>query len=275
MTYFIGIVGAFVLANFILSNLTTICFHIIHLFSRIQLLLCNHTIQHKNKFIKNSADMFDCLVGNQLIKCNTSENVIEKINGSQITVLISGRNMVCFYPPIIKYYANYEESNVRFISVKIDIGSVEFDIKMSGPTHSFYVVGNDLNVEWVRYYFLKFNNIELSEEVEYVLTIIDDDVNFIEINQNECLSLEKNEYNVYTYEDDDKDDDDDKEEEEEINYEIEEKMKQEMEEIKKECGEEEIKKECGEEEIVYDDDDCDIASIIAEYEMTTVEMNTK
>jgi hypothetical protein len=261
MTYFIGIVGAFVLANFILSNLTTISFHIIHLFSRIQLALSNHTTQHKNKFIKKDADiadMLDCLVGNQLIKCNTSENVIEKINGSQITVLISGKNMVCFYPPIIKYYANYEESDVRFISVKIEINSVEFDIKMAGPAHSFYVVGNDLNLDWVRYYFLKFNNIELSKEVEYILTIIDDDVNFIEINQNECLSLEKNEYNVYTYEDED----DDNEDEFDIDLETEKHMMAEM------------KEEEEEEEMEPDDDcDCDIASIIAEYEMTTVESN--
>jgi hypothetical protein len=198
--YFIGTISTFVLVNFILSNLGPILFYIIQLFSRIQLfinLTPNPTKHLTNE--KNELDKFDCFVGNQLVQCDPSENAIEKINGSEITVLISGKHMVCFYPPIEEYNSTNEASNVRFISVKIEIGSVEYDIKMCGPTYSFYVVGNDLNVDWVRYYFLKFKDILLPANVEYQLTVIDDDVNFIVLNQFECIGLDRDEYNVYTY----------------------------------------------------------------------------
>ena len=177
--YFIGTISTVVLANFILSNLGPILFYIIQLFSRFQLFI---NLQPKQLTNDNKPDSFDCFVGDKLISFNC-ENAIEKINGSEITVLISGKHMICFYPPLIEYDSTYEASNVRFISVKIDIGSVEYDIKMCSPTHSFYVVGNDLNVDWVRYYFLKFKDILLPANVEYELTVIDDDVNFVVLNQ--------------------------------------------------------------------------------------------
>ena len=206
--YFIGTISTVVLVNFILSNLGPILFYIIQLFSRIQLfinLTPNPTKQLTNE--NNEPDRFDCFVGNQLVQCDPSENAIEKINGSEITVLISGKHMVCFYPPLVEYDSTYEVSNVRFISVKIEIGSVEYDIKMCGPMYSFYVVGNDLNVDWVRYYFLKFKDILLPANVEYQLSVIDDDVNFIVLNQFECIGLDRDEYNVYTYVVEDNDDD--------------------------------------------------------------------
>ena len=199
--YFIGMISTLVLANFILSNLGPILFYIIQLFSRMQLFINlnpNPTNQQEQLTNDNKPDTFDCFVGNQLIQCNC-ENAIEKINGSEITVLISGKHMVCFYPPLVEYYSTYEVSNVRFISVKIEIGTIEYDIKMCGPSYSFYVIGNDLNVDWVRYYFLKFKHIALPADVEYQLTVIDDDVNFIVLNQFECIGLDRDEYNVYTY----------------------------------------------------------------------------
>lgn len=197
--YFIGMISTFVLVNFILSNLGPILFYIIQLYSRIQLFIINPTLTKQILNESYEPDRFECFVGNRLIQCNTSENAIEKINDSEITVLISKKHMVCFYPPIEEYDSTYEASNVRFISVKIEIGSVEYDIKMCSPTYSFYVIGNDLNVDWVRYYFLKFNKIVLSADVEYQMTVIDDDVNFIVLNQFECIELDRDEYNVYTY----------------------------------------------------------------------------
>ena len=187
--------------NFIINNVGSICFYLINLYSRLELLLKHQrTLHHEVETIENKTDMLDCLIGNNIIHCNASESAVEKINGSEFTVLLSGKNMVCFYPPIEKYYSFHEVSNVRFISVKVEINTVEYDIKMSSPTHSFYVVGNDLNVDWVRYYFLKFNHIELPEDIEYQMTVIDDDVNFVHVNQSECISLERDEYEVYCYE---------------------------------------------------------------------------
>jgi hypothetical protein len=197
--YFIGMMSTFLLVNFILSNLGPILFYIIQLYSRIQLLIINPTLTKQLNENYYEPERFECFVDNRLIQYNTSENAIEKINESEITVLISKKHMVCFYPPIKEYDSIYEASSVRFISVKIEIDSVEYDIKMCSPTHSFYVSGNDLNVDWVRYYFLKFNKIVLSADVEYKMTVIDDDVNFIVLNQFECIELDRDNYNIYTY----------------------------------------------------------------------------
>ena len=200
MIYFI--ISSLALSHFIITNLGLILFYIIKLFSWIQLQLITSlpkTSQFKLKMLKSQCDAsFDCLIGNSVIRC-TLDDALEKINGSDLTVLNLDGNLICFYPPVEAYYPSHEVSNVQFISVRINIGSVEYNLKLETPEYSFYVIGNELNVDWVRYYFIKFLHITLTPEVEYEISIVDDNVQFITLNQYESLVFEKNDYELFTY----------------------------------------------------------------------------
>ena len=200
MIYFI--ISSLALSHFIITNLGLILFYIIKLFSWIQLRLITSlpkTSQFKLKMLKSQCDAsFDCLIGNSVIRC-TLDDALEKINGSDLTVLNLDGNLICFYPPVDAYYPSHEVSNVQFISVRINIGSVEYNLKLETPEYSFYVIGNELNVDWVRYYFIKFLHITLTSEVEYEISIVDDNVQFITLNQYESLVFEKDDYELFSY----------------------------------------------------------------------------
>jgi hypothetical protein len=172
------------------------------------------------------------------MRANT-DDALNKINVSDVAVLISNKNMIIFYPPIDKYFAEYEVSNVRFISAIVTINDVQHEIKLKTPDYSFYVVGNDLNVDFVRYYMRKFKNISLPLDVEYKLDLVDDNVKFFTLDQHECIAIEKDTYQIYTY----------REEEEE------EKEEEEKEKKKKNWEKEETYDKDDEYDVCDDDDD--------------------
>lgn len=207
-TYFLT---SMLIIHLTVTNCTFICYHLIRLYSYLQIKLTTNKPQIKN----SNEDMLDCLIGNTLTIFNINDKILEIINESDFAVLVSkGTNMVCFYPPIEQYNPEYEMSILQFISVKVEIDSVEYDIKMRSHNYTFYIVDNALNVDWVRYYFRKFLKISLPEDVKYQMTIIDENVQFIMLNENESMVLEQNSYRLYL-EDQIEEEDDDQEEEEE------------------------------------------------------------
>jgi hypothetical protein len=166
------------------------------------------------KVMDKIEDGLECLVEDRIIKY-TVNNAIDKINDSDLAVLVSDKNMILFYPPIDSYFPEYEQSDVRFISVTIAIYpelSVNEEIKLKTSEYSFYVVDNELNVDFVRYYFLKFKNVLLPYDVEYTMTVVDDNVTFHTLDQNECIAFEKNSYQIFTYKEEEEEVDDDEEE---------------------------------------------------------------
>jgi hypothetical protein len=193
---FTFIVSGLLLTHVVFYSYGSICLWLLQTYSQIQMYL-----QPPKKMVHNVEDGLECLVEDRIMKY-TVTNALDKINDSELGVLISEKNMVLFYPPIDSYVPDYEESNVKFISVSISIYpdlSVHQDIKLKTADYSFYVVGNELNVDFVRYYFLRFKNMYLSPDVEYIMTIVDDNVEFHSVDQNECVAFEKDDYQIFTY----------------------------------------------------------------------------
>ena len=192
------IVTGLLLTHVVFQSYGSICLWLLQTYSRIQMYL-----QPPKKIVHKVDDGLECLVEDRIMKY-TVTNALDKINDSELGVLISGKNMVLFYPPLDSYVPEYEESSVTFISVSISIYpdlSVHHDIKLKTADYSFYVVGNELNVDFVRYYFLRFKNTYLSPDVEYIMTVVDDKVEFHGVDQNECVALEKDDYQIFTYKD--------------------------------------------------------------------------
>ena len=192
---------------YIFYNYAHVFLWVLQTYSRIQMTL-------PKKVMDKIEDGLECLVEDRIIKY-TVNNAIDKINDSDLAVLVSDKNMILFYPPIDSYFPEYEQSDVRFISVTITIFpelSVSEEIKLKTAEYSFYVVDNELNVDFVRYYFLKFKNVFLPYDVEYTMTVVDENVTFHTLDQNECIAFEKNSYQIFTYkEESDEEEDGDEE----------------------------------------------------------------
>lgn len=259
---FTYIVTSLLIIHLTMTNCTFICYHLIRLYSYLQIKLTTN----KPQKIKNvDKDTLDCLVGDTILTGDSDEDNLEVINQCDFAVLISkGANMVCFYPPLDEYNPEYEISMLQFISVKIEINSVEYDIKMRTSEYTFYIVDNELNVEWVRYYFQKFLKISLPIDVKYQMTIVDENVQFIMLNENESMVLEQNSYRLYleNQEEDQEQDEDECQEAEEPNDPNEISLDRLLE------IEEEIKAEQKQQQ---DEGDLDVDKLISEFEQMNVE----
>ena len=209
---FTYIVISLVIGQLVFVNIGFLIYSAINWYSYFQLKLTTN----KNK-VGNAKeeDTIDYLINDYLITENDTHNALDGINKANFAVLISkGTDMVCFYPPVEEYRPEYEMSNTQFISVKVEIDSVEYNVRLKTREYTFYIVGNELNSDWVRYYFCKYLGIGLSSDVKYVMTIIDDNVKFVTINQEQSLVINKDSYDIFDYveEDPDQEEEDDQEE---------------------------------------------------------------
>lgn len=262
MLYYI--VSSLFMIHFIIQNVGPIYYILVRLFSKVQLMLCPPPAH------KKSGNSIDLLMNGMICEYYV-DNAFNLINLSEFAVLKSGKYRICFYPPIESYIREYEPSQVQFISTKINIDSTEYTLRLQTPEYSFYVVHNEINVDFVRYYFNKYHNMMLPVDVKYVITIIDDNVQFITFDETQILVFEPNSYLIYNP--DEQDEDDDKEQDEEENDDISiERMIEIGEEIDAEKVED-IPEESDlemEQIILEHEKDLEMDKFIAEYDMAEV-----
>lgn len=271
------IITTFFIAQLMFMNAGFIIYHTINWYSYFQMKLTTN----KKKIGNEEKDTLDCLIGNYLITENDTNDALDEINGSDFAVLIcKGTDMVCFYPPVEEYNPEYELSDIQFISVKVEIDSVEHDVRLKTPEYTFYIVGNELNTNWIRYYFCKYLNISLQNDVKYVMTIIDDNVQFVIINENQSLVINKDSYDIFDYiEEDNEVQDNAPEEDNKVQDNTPEEDADVQQEDPTELSldrmieiEDEIKEELQheEEQEPVDNDDLDMDKIIAEFDMSNI-----
>jgi hypothetical protein len=143
-------------------------------------------IDFKESFANNPNFLFSKSPDSKMIIFNdTTDNVTNKI---------------CYYKPYENVTSQYDISNVSFISFKVILESNEYNIKLSSPEYNFYIVGNEINRQWFKYYFNKYLNINLMDYVEYTIEIVDENVNFVYISYNDSIKFEKESYEIIKHE---------------------------------------------------------------------------
>jgi hypothetical protein len=130
----------------------------------------------------------------------------------------------------------YTLSNVRFMSVELVYShmyaTLKLDIRLKTKDVNFYIVDNVLNANFIKYYLKNIARkpFDDTEELDYVLSIIDNNVNMFVLGPGDVLVFNKDGYTTIMNqsdkrrsnfdtdlsdpEDDDDDDDDDDEDEE-------------------------------------------------------------
>ena len=193
-------VGLLLFVKYCFDNKTNICYNLIYLFSSIQIQLQKLKVKSKREYIENC--YFDCVDYNNNV---SQTNCIENVCDLQQSVIMSQKykmivynnnnNKICFYPPT-KYDLNYELSNISFISFKLITDSNEHTIKLSTPEYNFYIVNNVINFEFIKYYLNTYLNIKLLDDDEYKIEIVDDSVNFHNINKTNEIIFQKDSYTI-------------------------------------------------------------------------------
>ena len=164
----------------------TITTHDVYTFESINDVQISEFVEYKKKFIDNPEMTFAKNPDAKMIIFNdTIDNVTNKI---------------CYYKPYENITSKYEISNVSFISFKVNVESNEYNIKLSTPEYNFYIVGNEINEQWIKYYFRKYLNNNLLDMFDYTIEIVDENVNFVNISQNDTIRFTKETYEIIKYE---------------------------------------------------------------------------
>lgn len=166
--------------------------------------ICNAFISNKEyKYYKN---------GKQLLDNSNSEIdlAIVKDNKNGLTLLLNGIEEV-----VVKEESDepcIEESKVTFISVAMNYNGEKYKINLKTPEYNFYVVGNKIDKAFLQYYLVNILQLELDKnkdknkdkdkdkdkdldtKFEYFLEIMDNDVNFVFLNERQYILLKEDKY---------------------------------------------------------------------------------
>lgn len=88
-----------------------------------------------------------------------------------------------------------EKSNIKFLSFSIHYKNKCYDLKLCNDKENFYTVKNRINKNFLKFQ-LKQMGVDVCEEFPYKMSIIDHDVNIIELDNNDEIVIEKDTYEI-------------------------------------------------------------------------------
>lgn len=155
--------------------------------------VCNAFISNNEyKYYKN---------GQQLLDNSNSEidlAIVKNIKNG-LTLLVNGQEEVSKGEDDEVYI---EESKVTFISVAMNYNGEKYKINLKTPEYNFYVVGNKIDKAFLQYYLVNILQLELDKDKDkdldtnfiYFLEIMDNDVNFVFLNERQYILLKEDKY---------------------------------------------------------------------------------
>lgn len=92
----------------------------------------------------------------------------------------------------------YKVSNIHFLMMGLHYKNKEYVINLRDDLYNYYIVNNSLNQNFFKYYLKNIQNIPINDnDFTYILTIIDNNVNIININQTQTIVIQENDYTIY------------------------------------------------------------------------------
>ena len=108
----------------------------------------------------------------------------------------------------------YTQSNLKFISILITHNNNKtHQIELKTENYNHYIVNNILNKYFFMYYLINILNIEINNDnFDYKISLIDHNVNVIELTPKDYIIIKENDYEIKQIEQlpDDKGDESDK-----------------------------------------------------------------
>jgi hypothetical protein len=92
-------------------------------------------------------------------------------------------------------------SEITFIALYLNYNDVRYNINLKTDNFNYYLVGNVINLDFLRYYVKYVLNdttfiIKDTDTASYKLELMDHNVNMIELNAEQSIIIEKNGYNI-------------------------------------------------------------------------------
>ncbi len=94
----------------------------------------------------------------------------------------------------------YTLTNYKFISFTINYLGDEYEVHLSSPKHTYYILNNEFDSAFIKYYLVNYCDIKLNLEEDnnftYSCTILDENMNVVSFTENDKLILFYDTYKV-------------------------------------------------------------------------------
>jgi hypothetical protein len=186
-----------------LPVLTNICYNLIYVYSFCQITL-NNIIHFCIPYIQLATKFVAKMISNA-----STENT--NINITNISLVTTDYNLV-----LVKSLANdmiildklpsdlnalqYEQSNIRFLALYMKMlnDDSKHIIELFNKDMNFYIVGNVINSEFLKYYLHNILNITVdkSRPFTYTLELMDQNIKMVYLDETQSIVLKKDDYEV-------------------------------------------------------------------------------
>jgi len=95
---------------------------------------------------------------------------------------------------------DYSKCYIRFLSMELTFENTVYPIKLEADYYNHYYVGNIIDSHFFKYYLINVLNLNIdlnSETCDYIVTLIDQDVNILTLTSKQVIILEKNSYKIF------------------------------------------------------------------------------
>ena len=93
--------------------------------------------------------------------------------------------------------ADYKLSKITFLMVELEYNEKKYRIELKNNMSNYYIVNNSLDQNFFKYYLNTVLNVPINEDnFYYIVTIIDQNVNFITLLHNQYLIFNEDNYDI-------------------------------------------------------------------------------
>lgn len=151
-------------------------------------------------FIKNGNKFHDMILSSK-----NSENFI-KVDDINYDLIIlddydnnkNRHNYICYTNAPTNF--SYDESNISFMSIEFNHNKYINQFVLKDDARNYYIVGNIIDKKFVKYYIETYLSNEINEidfeNFKYTLSILDNEVNQIKIDETQSILIEKDSYKI-------------------------------------------------------------------------------
>jgi len=187
--------------NYYLKSIATVFgYNILYLFSYCQIKY-NHL---HNKLIpdKKHDDILKIEIFNATTNKTKYKNLSELSDEKYDCIIITkdtgihpyDKMVVCNLVQPIKWNNNIK---YKFLSlIAIIPGEEEFDIKLHSKTDNYYIVGNVIDKNFIKYYLEKYYKYNIKKDCSFTMQLIDHNVKLINLSMDKAILLLENNYEI-------------------------------------------------------------------------------
>lgn len=90
---------------------------------------------------------------------------------------------------------NWNSVKYKFLSLIVIISEDEkYDIKLNSKKDNYYIIGNVIDKNFIKYYLEKYHKLKIKEDILYIVQLIDQNVKMNILDMNKKIILLENEY---------------------------------------------------------------------------------